>query len=239
MKKEQKKQEAILTPTDEQFNALNQAYEYFNQKLFDGILPSCLLNFSRKKGTHGFFAPERWRRVGEDKYSTHEISLTPTTFYRGLKEILSTLVHEQVHLWQWEFGNPSRNGYHNREWAAKMEEIGLMPSNTGKPGGKRTGQSMTHYIISEGRYEMAFDSMPKAFKLPLTSLEGDLMRSMLKGEPKTKVEGGAISTKTAKLRPKSRSKTKYSCPSCGVNVWGKDGLNLICEDCGEKLSINQ
>jgi hypothetical protein len=28
-----------------------------------------------------------------------------------------------------------------------MESIGLVPSNTGLPGGKRTGQQMTHYIM--------------------------------------------------------------------------------------------
>jgi hypothetical protein len=41
-----------------------------------------------------------------------------------------------------------RGGYHDRVWGAKMEEVGLMPSNTGLPGGKKNGQQMTHYIIS-------------------------------------------------------------------------------------------
>ncbi len=43
----------FLTPTEEQFNALNSAYQYFNQTLFDGKLAGCILNFSRKKNTHG------------------------------------------------------------------------------------------------------------------------------------------------------------------------------------------
>ena len=29
-----------------------------------------------------------------------------------------------------------------------MESIGLMPSATGQPGGARTGQSMTHYLMN-------------------------------------------------------------------------------------------
>jgi hypothetical protein len=45
--------------------------------------------------------------------------------------ILSTLVHEMVHVWQETYGNPSRRGYHNRQWAEKMREVGLQPSSTG------------------------------------------------------------------------------------------------------------
>lgn len=153
----------LPTPTEEQFTALNQAFNYFNEKLFEGKLPGCILNFSRKKNTHGFLAPERWRRVDEENKYIHEISLTPYTFYRPLKQVFSTLVHEMVHLWQWEYGNPSRNGYHNKEWARKMEVVGLMPSNTGEEGGRKTGQKMTHYIISNGLFEQAFDDIPESY----------------------------------------------------------------------------
>ena len=36
-----------------------------------------------------------------------------------------------THHWQQCFGSPSRNGYHNMQWARKMVEVGLMPSATG------------------------------------------------------------------------------------------------------------
>ena len=39
-----------------------------------------------------------------------------------------------THLEQAHFGKPSRNGYHNKEWADLMERVGLMPSDTGAPG---------------------------------------------------------------------------------------------------------
>jgi hypothetical protein len=39
---------------------------------------------------------------------------------------------------------------------AWMERIGLMPSATGAPGGRRTGQRMTHYIIRGGLFDRAF-----------------------------------------------------------------------------------
>ncbi len=157
----------MLTPTEQQFKSLNGAYKYFNRKLFNNQLPGCILNFSRLRGTHGFLAPERWKRVGEKEFGTHEISLTPATLYRTPIEIFSTLVHEMCHLWQWEFGSPSRNGYHNKEWAAKMKAVGLTPSNTGKPGGKETGQQMTHYIEPDGRYQKAFEKNARTLHPPL------------------------------------------------------------------------
>lgn len=225
------KQKFVSTPTEEQFQALNHAYQYFNQKLFENQLAGCILNFSRKRNTHGFMAPERWRRVGEKEYSTHEISLTPTTLSRTPIEVFSTLVHEMAHLWQWDFGKPSRSGYHNREWANKMIEIGLMPSNTGKVGGKQTGQSMTHYIIEKGAYEQAFKAMPDKYTLPFTSLEGDIMKSLT-----VNPTGGKVGKTTKKpTTTKGRNKTKYSCPSCKVNVWGKPELNLICGTCQQNF----
>lgn len=228
------KAKPLLTPTEQQFKSLNGAYKYFNRKLFGNELPGCILNFSRLKGTHGFLAPERWKRIGEKDFGTHEISLTPTTLYRSPLDIFSTLVHEMAHLWQWEFGNPSRNGYHNKEWAAKMKEIGLIPSNTGKPGGKETGQSMTHYIKEDGPYHKAFGKMPERYILPFTSLDGEVMKMLIEGGNRSSGrEGDDRSERLRKLRPPSRKKTKYSCSGCQANVWGKPGLQLICGECDQ------
>ena len=234
MRKKKAKNVLPPTPTEQQFQALNQAYQYFNQELFDGQLAGCILNFSRKKGTHGFMAPNRWRRTDEETHSTHEISLTPYTLYREPILVFSTLAHEQAHLWQVDFGEPSRSGYHNKEWADKMEEIGLMPSDTGEPGGKKTGQHMTHYIIPGGKYERAFQAMPEEYKLPFVSWEGDVMRGLLTGAGGSvgnpgNPEPGKTTSRTG------REKTKYSCPGCQVNVWGKPGLNVRCGDCDQVM----
>ena len=52
-------------PTADQFGAYRAAFDYFNERLFAGALPRCLLNFSRKsKRTRGFFAPHRWEGDG-------------------------------------------------------------------------------------------------------------------------------------------------------------------------------
>jgi hypothetical protein len=123
--------------------------------------------------------------------------------------ILSTLVHEMCHVWQETYGNPSRRGYHNREWAAKMREVGLQPTSTGKPVGMETGQAVTHYILLDGRYTQAYT------KLAATGFQLHWQSISYAGQ------GSA----------KKSSKTKFSCPECGQNAWAKPGALLICGVC--------
>jgi hypothetical protein len=195
------------SPTHEQFAAYQAMAQYFNAQLFGAALPPVFLNFSRKgHRTRGFFAPNRWEKAGA---TTHEISLNPQLLKeRSPLETASTLVHELCHLWQCVFGRPSRPGYHNREWAEKMEAIGLMPSDTGTVGGKRTGQQVTHYVIPGGPFEQAFAAMPPEYLLPWRS-----------GEP------------VARARPRRPSKVRYTCPGCRTKVWGKPDLALLCPTC--------
>jgi predicted SprT family Zn-dependent metalloprotease len=132
--------------TTVQFKTLDDLYKFYNKALFGGKLADCIVNMSRHKGTFGFFAPERWKAEGKgDKRLAHEISLNPDHLDRQDIEWHATLVHEMVHLWQQDHGHPSRAAYHNKEWAWKMEDLGLVPSDTGLPGGKKTGQQMSHY----------------------------------------------------------------------------------------------
>jgi SprT-like family len=195
-------------PTDAQFAAFQALYDYFNRVLFLGVLKPVLLNFSRKANTLGFFAPLRWENSGE---TVHEISLNPAYLrHREPREVASTLVHEMAHAWQMQCGKPGRGGYHNEEWAAKMESLGLMPSSTAAPGGKRTGDRMSHYIIDGGPFARAFVEMPEEYLLPWLCWEGK--------------EGGK--------KPRAASKVKFTCPACGANAWGRPGLLLACGACG-------
>ena len=129
-------------PTDELYSALDRAFQHFNKELFGGALPRPVFTFQRRRGTFGFFAAARWDN--EHGALADEIALNPQHFYdRTLEEVLSTLVHEQCHMWQHHHGEPGRGHYHNREWAEKMKEVGLYPSTTGEPGGKETGDRMS------------------------------------------------------------------------------------------------
>lgn len=138
-------------PTREAYSELQQAYDFFNEELFEGQLPSCLITLQREKSTFGYFSAKRFGSI-QGGY-TDEIAMNPTYFAAvPLLETMQTLAHEMCHLWQHHFGKPGRVRYHNDEWANKMESIGLMPSSTGQPGGRRTGDRMADYAIEGGPF---------------------------------------------------------------------------------------
>ena len=156
--------------TTVQFKTLDDLFDYYNKELFDNILKDCIVNMSRKGGAYGFFSSNRWKtEENGERRLVHEISINPDYMDRPFKEWHSTFVHEMAHQWQQDFGEPSRNGYHNKEWAGKMKKIGLIPSDTGEPGGKQTGQNMTHYIDPDGPFIKAFNKLTtetlEAFRL--------------------------------------------------------------------------
>ena len=205
--------------TTKQFRAYQGMFDHFNRALFANKLRPVLLNFSRHAGALGFFAPSRWATGdGTDVAKVdvrHEISLNPAWLRsRPVIDVASTLVHEMVHLWQQDFGQPSRRGYHNEQWARAMESVGLIPSSTAAPGGARVGQRVSHYIEAGGRFEKAFGKLPKTYRLPWTCDEPDA---------------------ATKKKAKQKNKVKYSCPGCAANVWGKPGLGIACLECEEQF----
>ena len=153
-----------IKPAIKAYSELQEAYDWFNATLFDRSLPDLLITLQRGRNTFGYFAPERF--TGESSIS--ELAMNPDYFGgRSLADTLSTLVHEMVHVWQhYAPVKKCRGGYHDRVWGGKMEDIGLMPSNTGVPGGKKTGQQMTHYIIRGGRFQKAvYDLLKNGFSI--------------------------------------------------------------------------
>lgn len=141
-------------PTGELYPELQQAYQFFNERLFAGQLPYVLITLQRKHSSEAYWSPSRFSTVSGAL--TGELAMNPRYLaVRSPTEILSVLVHEQAHVWQTYFGKPGRRGYHNRQWADKMKEIGLYPSSTDSIGGDETGEHMGHYIIDGGPFEIA------------------------------------------------------------------------------------
>lgn len=229
-------------PTTEAYGELQRAFSHFNEHLFGGQLPECLITFQREKSTYGYFSSERF--VHRDGVSTtDEIAINPSYFaVVPIGEILQTIVHEMVHAWQFRFGQPGRRGYHNQEWAEKMESIGLMPSSTGQPGGKKTGEKMADYAMEGGLFLQACASLLESdFKVSWLDRfppppQERLLRA--KGNRQQQLSGlaqeaQALIQVVEEVSNKS-NRVKQRCPNCGAQAWGKPGLQLLCgnRECG-------
>ncbi|HGC8067000.1 TPA: SprT-like domain-containing protein [Yersinia enterocolitica] len=225
---------ATLTPTGQAYGELQSAFDHYNKALFDGKLPLCLITMQREKRTYGYFSSRRFINR-QDKSTTDEIALNPSYFgVIPLLEILQTIVHEMAHAWQFHFGEPGRRGYHNKEWAEKMEAIGLMPSSTGQPGGAKTGEKMADYAIEGGPFMLATaELMTTNFRIswldrfpPVQPGVASILAGMEGGEDEEDSElAGMLSPVAAGGRS---NRNKYRCPCCKVQVWGKPGLSLLC-----------
>ncbi|UUS62508.1 MULTISPECIES: SprT-like domain-containing protein [unclassified Acinetobacter] len=252
-------------PTEEIYLKLQSAFQKFNDRLFGSTLSNCVITLRANKRTAGYFYKNRFGSKASESLC-HEIALNPEWF--GVTEnidIYQTLAHEMTHQWQFEYGTPSRAGYHNEEWSEKMQSIGLMPSHNGRQGGKKTGQNMSDYVIKGGLLEQSYNELVNENcivtwydRIILSSNIAEPIKAKIEEEIKQiQLDGGDIN----KLKEKEmiitvlskieiikstpagnnaeKNKRKYTCRGCKSNVWGKPNLNLICGDCLRKYELNE
>jgi predicted SprT family Zn-dependent metalloprotease len=195
-----------MDPTKATYAELQAAWRHFNKALFGNRLPPCLVTLQRRANARGYFSSERFEhRV--DRTTTDEIALNPKHFVdRSPADTLSTLVHEMVHLKQQHFGKPARGRYHNKQWADWMTELGLEPTNTGEPGGKRTGDRVSHYIVEGSPFDLACQAF-------LAKHQG-----LLWGDRPVESKGAG------------GKRSKYICrdPECQLAAWAKPGVTIWC-----------
>lgn len=240
----------MMKPTIETYAELTQAYDFFNQKLFNGALPGCLITLQREKHTVGYFSAGRFANT--DGQLTDEIAINPSYFaVAPIVEVLQTLAHEQTHQWQARFGTPGRGRYHNKEWADKMESIGLMPSSTGRPGGAKTGDSIADYAIEGGLFLQACkELLTESFKLSwydrfpderavingqnsmATRLENmpDSATRILARDESSQVVVQVRAPAGPDVELKKPTRVKYTC-DCETNIWAKPGIEVRCCAC--------
>ncbi|MFD0917249.1 sprT domain-containing protein [Pseudahrensia aquimaris] len=223
--------ETSLPPTLEAGAELQYAYDYFNAQLFVGKLPQCLITYTRKKNVLGHFWPDRFQRVGGELWP--ELALNPSYLaVREDRDSLSTLVHEQAHVARHFFGPPNRSGgrggsgYHDQPWVEIMEQVGLIPSNTGAPGGKKTGYQMTHYIKPGGLFDIECQRLLDA------GFSINWRDSIFKHE----MDAPAGNPSGSDPIPKKKDRIKFTCLGCGLNAWAKPSALLTCTLCEFSMS---
>jgi len=206
-----------------EYGTLQDAYDHFNIGLFEGRLPQVLITLQRHARARGYFSRNRFQRRDGAQEQVHEIALNPDCFNgRTDEEILSTLAHEMAHVWQQEYGYPGRGRYHNREWAALMYSIGLMPSTTGEPGGAVTGDRVSHYILENGLFLRVCRTFVEKYKLVWES-------AGIQGS-----SAGSGRNSDGNVLAKTQTRTKFTCPNCGLNAWAKPDAVMDCHSCSEE-----
>jgi hypothetical protein len=200
------------------YAGIHSAFDHFNKALFANTpLPEVIFTLQRKPRCHGYFKGSEFaaKQSNDALPDLSEIALHPETLKREPMEVLSTLVHEMVHLWQWAYGQPGKKGYHNPQWAQRMSALGLKPKALGKngePNGKMTGYKVTHEIIDGGK-----------FKAAAIELLGNGWTLSHYAKQEIKPEGKPS---------KGGTRVKYCCTVCENTMWGRRGQIIKCKGAG-------
>lgn len=230
------------SPTGAVYGGLDAAYVFFNQRLFDGKLPHCLITLRTHGRSIAYFHGERFQPAhgSADGKMVSEIAMNPSHFEsRTMKVILSTLVHEMCHTWQKYLGREPTRCYHDKQWGAKMKEVGLYPSHTGEPGGRETGQQMTHYIIDLGPFSRAADEYlvdhePALYQDRLRALEVDRAAAVAARKRARKAKDGDDTEEPVEA-PKSKGRAKFICPGCELIALAKPSALISCMTCSRAM----
>jgi len=192
-------------------NELNKIFKFFNKELFDGKLiePIILIQGKIKKHTLGTCSNHAiWQKKDVEKDKRYEITLSGKYLNRPLEEIISTLLHEMIHL-HCSLNNikdTSNNCvYHNKRFKEEAEKRGLSIAKAKTIGWsvttltEETANRIKEIKIDEG----AFDYWRNAFEIE---------------KEKKKVV-----------------MNKYRCPGCATKLSSRKTLNIICGDCNKKF----
>lgn len=222
----------ILDPTRQVCHELAVAFDFFNSRLFGNRLRPCLITLQRQRGAAGYFAAQRFE-TRDGTIIVDEIALNPELFHAHSEaNILSTVVHEQVHALQAQYGHPSDGGYHNKEWADWMERIGLIPSDTEMEGGQKTGFHMSHYIQPDGPFARACaDLIAQGIGISFV----DRWAAMANAKPES---DPAHDKRQARRKSKAASKSLFRCDKCGQSAWGKSSLKIDCRPCCQPMAAS-
>jgi len=197
-------------PTIQQSTKYQMVFDYFNRTLFDDKLHSCMLVFSRNNNIiGGYFAPDKW--VNDDGEKVHEIAINANSMIdSNFQTIMETIIHEMIHLEQHLDGTSSRNGYHNKGFIDRAQAFGFEVIGS--------GQSVDTKLKEGGIAEKACLDMPDELLFDWLAYQLDVP-----GNEGEKGQGQATAPKR-----KSGKRKCYQCPVCGMRVWGKAGLSVMC-----------
>jgi predicted SprT family Zn-dependent metalloprotease len=205
----------ITQYTKQFYDNLQRAYDFFNEQMFNLELPQCMITLNRKTNVLGYHRKNAFTNSKGENIS--EIALNPDYFNRPIKEILSTLVHEQVHLLCDFRGYVSKRGFHSKQWVAIMKDMcGLQPISLKNGEDVNEGSAkLSHRIVEGDVFDMVCNKL-------LEEITFDIVNIV---EIKEKKE-------------KKTTKFTYICPECGEEaVLKRENFNLICGDCSVQMQM--
>lgn len=195
-------------PNKQLYRDLGDIVEFLNNELFGGVLPLPVIKLQSKPNMIGYMTGGKNWQQANTNITTYELGLNPMFFQgRPLSDIFNTIAHELAHEYCSEVYSSSTQ-YHDKKWTNEAIKIGLIP--VGK------GLKVDTKIRTGGLLDIAY-------------------KKFMRLNPGFKIDWFAINPQALGGVGANNSKTKYTCPNCGLNAWAKPKANLACGDCLVKM----
>ena len=200
---------------------LEKCFRMMNRDSFDDSLPTPVITVVPTAKAYAHYVPfDIWDTKDAPK---REINIASGTLDRPLENILASLLHEMVHMYNdcvLHVQDTSRQGtYHNRRFAQTAEAKGLIVTRSDKYGWAHTepGDRLLDWIL-------AHDELREIDMNRSSSFLGAVGVGTHSGSSRISIPG----TKTGHSR-------KYVCPCCHNSVRATKAVNILCGDCMEPM----
>lgn len=204
---------------------LEKMFRVLNRDWFDGELEEPIITIQSTPRAYGHVTVAKtWKRKDDER---HELNLGAETLNQPIENVVATIVHEMVHLYNLAHGvqDCSRgNTYHNKKFRDEAERRGLCISHHEKYGWTITepSEALMEYILEQGWSEISMNRGSGWTPPPSTGGKAGNGGQGVPGMP------GAT--------PKKSSTRKLMCPCCGNSVRATKAVRIMCMDCNEQMN---
>lgn len=209
-----------ITKSSRLLGQLEKLYRMINADLFNGELQPVTITVQSTPRAYGHVVlGDAWSIKGE---GSKELNIGAGTLDRPIEEVVATLVHECVHLLNYQngIGDCSNHGvYHNRFFKATAEAHGLIVTRSEKYGWSHTapGELLIDWILEN--------------EIPDIMMNRNEYHGIRIAGGDKAANGGALPTSTTK----PSSTRKLICTCCGQSVRATRAVNILCGDCMVKM----
>lgn len=198
---------------------LESLFRTLNADFFDGALDTPVITITPSSRSYAHYTP--WDAWQSKDSRRREINIASGTLNRPLENIVASLLHEMVHMYNDTILNvqdTSRNGtYHNKHFRRQAEIHGLEVAASDRYGWCRTTPSdrLLLWLLEHDEYrEIEMCRVNPGYAAVGTGAHA--------------ADGGAVIVTTTTTKSSSR---RYVCPCCGTIIRATKKVNVICGDC--------
>ncbi len=184
---------------------LEKMFRELNMHYFNNALEEPIITIQSTPKAYGHVTVSKTWRKGQTQ--RHELNIGAGTLDRAIEDIVTTLMHEMIHLYNIHIGvqDCSRSGtYHNKKFkkAALARDLDVFYHSKVGHGVTKPTAELCEFIITRGWQDIQM------------------------GRNESLFVSGTINTTSVKT-----STRKYICPVCGNSVRATKEVNIMCMDC--------